>query len=314
VGPLQPHIDAEKVPRDRLIAELALYRVVSCRELEAAGIPRGSIRKRLATGRLYLIHPGVYAVGHPDITLRGLWRAAVLACGPGAVLSHRDAAHLWGIRESHRRPIDVTAPGRSRHVSERITVHRPRALDPRDVTCKDGIPVTIVPRTLLDCAEVLKPRQLRRAWDESQRLDLFDRETIQELMDRSPGRHGLRPLGALMSEYLDAPHTREELEARFADMVRDFDLPRPIYNAALLGYEIDALYEEERIAIELDGFEFHGKSRAQHERDRVKQLDLQLAGYTVVRLTWRMLNDPARAAAQIQNLLSACQVASVAPA
>jgi hypothetical protein len=278
------------------------------------GVGAGSVDYLIATSYLHPIHAGVYGVGHGLVTLHGRWSAAVLACGAGAVLSHRDAAQLWGIYSSRRRAIDVTAPGRSRHRSQLITVHRPRSLDARDVTTRQAIPVTTVPRTLLDVAEVLRPHQLRRAWDESQRLDLFDLTAIRELIRRSPGRHGLKPLTRLINEHLDAPLTKEELEARFADIVRDFDLPRPIYNAALLGYEIDALYEDERIAIELDSFEFHGKSRAQHERDRVKQLDLQLAGYTVIRVTWRMLNDPARTAAQIQNLLSARQVASVAPA
>jgi very-short-patch-repair endonuclease len=297
-----------------LIADLALYRVVSAGEMEAAGIPRGSIRKRLATGRLYLLHHAVYAVGHPEVSLHGHWRAAVLACGAGAVLSHRDGAELFGIYKGYRRAIDVTAPGRSRHRSERITVHRPRTLHDDDVTEREGIPVTTVARTLLDLAEVVPERRLRRAWDEAQRLDLFDLNAIEHTLGRARGRRGLKPLIKLVKEQLDAPHTKEELEACFADFIRDFRLPKPLYNAALLGYEIDALYATERIAIELDSFEFHGKTKAQHERDRRKQLDLQLAGYTVVRLTWRMLkDDPAKLAAEIQNLLKARQVASVAP-
>jgi hypothetical protein len=314
VGPFDHGIRAEKVPRDRAVARIALHRVVGRHELAAIGVGRGSIAHWLRIGRLYLLHPGVYAVGHPEVSLHGRWRAAVLACGPGAALSHRDAGELDGFYSSRRRAIDVTAPGRSRHKSALITVHRPRTLHPDDVTTKDGIPVTTVARTLLDLAEVLKPHQLRRAWNESQRLELFDLKAIRATMARGVGRRGLKPLAALVSEQLDAPATKEQFQARFDDeVVRPFGLERPIYGAPLLGYEIDALYPRERLAIELDSFEFHGRSRAAHERDRVKQLDLQLAGYTVVRLTWSMLNEPAVVATRIQNFLSARQVASVAP-
>lgn len=287
---------------------------MSVEELEALGVSRSAIKKRLATGRLYQIHAGVYAVGHPEISLHGRWRAAVLACGAGAVLSHRDAAQLWGFYESLRRPIDVTAPGRSRHVSKLITVHRPRTLHDDDVTEHQHIPVTTVARTLLDVAEVLRPHQLRRSWNECQRLDLFDLSAIYETMARARGRRGLKPLKLLVAEQLDAPETKEQFQRRLHDeVVRPFNLKRPEYGAALLGYEIDALYREERVAIELDSFEFHGKTRAAHDHDRVKQLDLQLAGYLPLRLTWSMLNDPATVAARIQNFLSARQVASVAP-
>jgi Protein of unknown function (DUF559) len=314
VGPLTPDIPRKKVPRRR-IAELATrqYGVVARWQLTAIGVGVGAIEHLIATAYLHQVHRGVYAVGHRTLDLRGVWMAAVLACGARAVLSHRDAAELWGFYKTRRRAIDVTAPGRSRHRSERITVHRPRSLDPRDVAVRDGIAVTTVARTLLDLAEVVRPHQLRRAWEEAQRLDLLDLNAVIDIMNRSPGRRGLKPLRALVAEQLDAPATKEELEARFADVVREFGLPQPIYNASLLRYVVDALYPEAKLAIELDSFEFHGKSRAQHERDRVKQLHLQLAGYTVVRLTWRMLTDPARTAAQIQNLLSARQVASVAP-
>ena len=303
MGPFEHDIHAEKVPPDRAIAAIAEYGVVGKEELARIGVQRGSIAHRLQIGRLHLLHPRVYAVGHPTLSLEGRWRAAVLACGPGAVLSHRDAAHLWGLRRSGRRDIDVTAPGRSRHRRRGLTVHRPRSLPADDVTEHERIPVTAVPRTLLDLAEVLRPLQLRRAFEECDRLGLFDLKATHALLARSQGRRGLKPLIALLAEHAGAPHTKSDLEARLYDILREYGLPMPAFNAALHGYEVDALWPAARLVVELDSFEFHGKSKAQHERDRVKQLDLQVAGYTVLRYTWRMLDDGAAVAAQLRAFL-----------
>jgi very-short-patch-repair endonuclease len=286
-----------------VIANAAVHGVAGWHELLALGVGRGSIAKRVARGHLHPIYRGVYAVGHADLTLHGRWRAAVLSCGPHAVLSHRDAAHLWDFRRSARRAIDVTAPGRSRHLRDGITIHRPRALHRDDVTTHERIPVTTIARTLLDLAEVLTPRQLRRAYEEAQRSDRFDLRAIQATMARAHGRRGLKPLGVLAAEQLDAPATKRELEARFYDVLREFGLPMPHFNAALHGYEVDALWPEQRIVVELDSYEFHGKSRARHDRDRVKQVHLQLKGYRVLPYTWRMLSDPAAAAAQLRTFL-----------
>jgi hypothetical protein len=289
-----------------VVAELAArqHGAISRGQLLGLGMPATLIDHRVRDGLLHAHHPAVYSVGHGYLDLYGRWWAGVLACGPGSALSHRDGAYFWGFRRSARRDIDVTAVGRTRHKQRGLTVHRPRSLDPRDVTTVDGLPVTTVPRTLLDLADVLHPRQLRRAFDETQRLDLFDATSLHELLARSPGRRGLRPLGALLAEHEDAPATREELEARFADFIKQARLPRPIYNASVNGYEVDAYWPLLRRIVELHSFEFHGKSRAQHERDSEKWLKLQLAGHVVTRVTWRMLGDPATLAAQLRAFLA----------
>src|SRR4051794_16600235 len=267
------------------------------------GVSESAIEYLIATSYLHPLFKGAYAVGHRNTSLRGIWMAAVLSCGPGACLSHRDAAALYGIRQDSRRVIDVTAPGRSRHSRAGIAIHRPRFLQPADVTISDAIPVTTPARTLLDLAEVVNPRQLRRAWDESQRLDLFDLNAVLATCERARGRRGLKHLKALIAEHIDVTHTKSEMQSLFDDMIRDFRVKRPIQNTLLHGYEVDALYPEEKIVIELDSFQFHGKTSRQHERDREKQLALQLKGYAVVRLTWKMLQDPAKVAADLNQLL-----------
>jgi predicted transcriptional regulator of viral defense system len=140
----------------------------------AAGMPEAVIDAWVKRGRLHVIFEGAYAVGHAHLDRPGRWHAAVLACGEGAVLSHRDAAALYGIRDSWRRDIDVTAPGRSRHRRAGITVHRPRSLYPDDVCTQQDIPSTTLPRTLLDLSEVISFDRLVRAYNEAARRDLLE--------------------------------------------------------------------------------------------------------------------------------------------
>jgi very-short-patch-repair endonuclease len=214
--------------------------------------------------------------------------AAVLACSPDAVLSHRDAAHLWELRRSASARIEVTAP-RSRHGLDGIVVHRVRRLDPRDQTVREGIPVTTVARALLDNAEVLPERQVERMIEEAERLRLFDLADLRDTCERSPGRRGLSPLIACLGATLaEPPHTKSDLEQMFLDLCRDADLPEPAFNVVVEGYEVDAHWPGTNLIIELDSWSFH-RTRESFERDHAR--DLALAAYKVLRLTWRQLTN-----------------------
>jgi very-short-patch-repair endonuclease len=170
-------------------------------------------------------------------------------------------------------------------------LHQVRRLDPRDVTIKDGIPVTTVARTLLDLAEVLHPRQLERALEEAERLRRFDLRSIEDVARRSRGRRGLRPLVAVLGATLDTPPaTRSDLERMFLDLCRDGGLPQPQVNVLVEGYEVDAHWPGANLIVELDSWGFHRTRRA-FERDRARDMKLKLAGYTVLRLTWRQLTE-----------------------
>jgi predicted transcriptional regulator of viral defense system len=179
---------------DIAVAALAeeQHAVVEYGQLRQLGLGRGAIKHRARTGRLHRLYTGVYAVGHRTVSRKGHWKAAVLACGPDAVLSHRSAAALWNLLPDRRAAIDVTVP-RSRHGSGPIVVHNVRHLHPADRHRVDGIAVTSVARVLLDLAETVSPRELARAIDEAERLALFDLRAIEKLCRRSPGRHGVRP-------------------------------------------------------------------------------------------------------------------------
>ena len=279
-----------KVPRYQAVAALAArqHGVVAHRQLLEIGFGRLAIQHQVECGRLHPMYVGIYAVGHSVVSLLGRWMAAVLACGPGAALSHRDAAALWQLRPSSGSRIHVSARGRTRHPRRGITVHRVRALDPRDITRRHGIPVTTVARTLLDLAETVLPRQLERAFEEAERRRLLDLRAVEDICRRSHGRHGLRPLGALLASAREPPATRSELERMFLDFCRDFDLPTPVFNAWVAGYEVDVWWPGGKLIVELDSYAFHS-TRAAFERDRIKSTSLKRAGYDPLRLTDRML-------------------------
>jgi hypothetical protein len=257
-------------------------------------------------GRLHRVHVGVYAVGHRKLSAHGHRMAAVLACGPGAVFSHRAGAALWGLRASARPRIDVTV-GRGGRGGPGIDVHRVRALHPDDRTVHDGIPVTTVARTLLDLAEVLRANEVERAFDEAERLRLLDMRALAAVCERATGRHGLRVLRPLLADARPSvAETRSPLERVFLSFCRDHGLPLPAVNVLAAGFTVDALWPKQRLVVELDSYEFHGRSRGAFERDRARDAALQLAGYRVVRITWRRLTrEPEAVAATIRALLDA---------
>jgi hypothetical protein len=260
----------------------------------------------VAKGLLHREYRGVYAVGHARLTLRGRWMAAVLACGRGAVLSHRAAAALWELRQPPSGPIDVTAPGRVRRGRAGIRLHSVRRLDAAHATALDGIPVTSLPRTLLDHAEVASAQQLRLAVEAAQRRDLLDPSALKQLMQDSPGRHGLRPLGAALAALSDeAPWTQSELEIRFLALTRAAGLPPPQCNVVVEGILVDFFWPRHRLVVEVDGYAFH-KSRQSFEADRRRDAKLQLAGLRVLRATQaRIDHEPAVLISEVTRLLSA---------
>lgn len=162
--------------------------VVAVWQLQRLGFSKQRIARWVAAGRLHRLHRGVYAVGYRRVSAKGRWMAAVLACGPDAVLSHRTAIALWDLRPRTSGPVDVTIPGRSKRGRKGIRVHNVRALAAPDRTVIDGIPVTSLPRTLLDYAEVAHRQQLRLALEAAERRQRLDARAIEELLARSPGR------------------------------------------------------------------------------------------------------------------------------
>jgi very-short-patch-repair endonuclease len=234
--------------------------------------------------------------------------AAVLACGRGAVLSHRSAAALWGIRPTARSAIDVTAPGRAGRRRAGIEVHAAATLEASDVTRVDAIPCTTVPRTLLDLASVVDRRALERAYERAELLRVLDAAAVEDLLARSPRRHGLAALRAVVQAAAPLALTRSELEERFLSICAAAGILRPHINAWVpldgAGVEVDFLWPAQRLAVETDGHRVHGTRQA-FERDRRRDRRLLLEGWRVVRFTWRQLvSDPGEIAATMRALLA----------
>jgi Protein of unknown function (DUF559)/Transcriptional regulator, AbiEi antitoxin len=298
---------------DRAIARIAerQHGVLSLLQLRALGFGTRAVSARVAAGRLHRVYRGVYAVGHPRLTIKGRWMAAVLACGPGAVLSHRDAAALWGIRKSGRAAIDVMTPRRGGRSLSGIDVHRTRRLQPEDTTKVAGIPCTTVARTLLDLAEVVNRRQVERACDQADLERLLDATALDAVLSRANGRRGAPVLYAILDEYaIGQTVTRSEMEERFLALCERAGLPRPEVNAWIVRpdgahAQADFLWREQRLIVETDGRAAHGTRRA-FEHDRRRDQQLMLAGWRVIRVTWRQLTrEPEELARTVQALLAA---------
>lgn len=302
-----PAMAARCRPLDVALADLAnrQHGVVARRQLLELGLGSSAVARRLERASLHRVHAGVYAVGHRAVSPRGLWMAAVLACGPGAVLSHRSAGAVWELQATAAAAVDVTAPGPSRRRRPGIVVHRVRTLHPDDVTRREGIPVTTVARTLLDLAALVSRRQLERAFETAERLALLDARALENACRRQPHRRGSRLVrGVLADQREPPPATRSELERDFLELCRAARLPLPSVNGVVAGFEVDALWPRQRLVVEVDSLAFHA-TRAAFERDRLRDSALQVAGYRVLRVTHRRLRlDPEGVAEAVGALLA----------
>lgn len=295
---------------DRPLAKLARrqYGVVARRQLLEIGLREHQIEHRLAIGRLHLLHQGVYAVGHLAIPREGRWMAAVLASGPSTVLSHWSAAMLWGIRSNSRVRVDVTTPHRSRS-SKAICRHVSEV--PEDERAMEvGIPVTSVPRTTLDLAATEPVDVVISMLKEAEYRRLYDRLSLWDLLERYPGRRGVRRVRAALERLEEEPsgRRRSPLEERFAPFLRRHRLPQPRFNDwVLLGgkrYQVDCYWPGTRQIVELDGWEGHG-TRTAFRQDRARDRALRVAGFSVTRLTWSQLDDePEAIASDLRALLA----------
>ncbi len=278
---------------------------ISSSQLRGLGLSDDAIAYRCRSGRLHRIHRGVYSVGRAPATALERARAAVLACGPGALLSHSSALALWNLA---RWPasLEVTVPGDRRHPG--IRVHRCATLAGRDVRHRHGIRVTSPARTLLDCAPRLTKAGLTRAVNDALRSPFLTRSQLAEVCRRCPRHPGAR----LVSRFIDASGgpTRSELEDSFLAFCERFALPTPRVNTIVAGYEVDALFEAERVIVELDGWDFH-QGRDSFESDRNRDADTLAAGFATVRITWqRMTTTPVKEADRLSSILAARRRAS----
>lgn len=259
-------------------------------QLLAMEYPEGVVLEWAVAGRLHRVHRGVYAVGHRKLTWHSHCWAAVLGAEPDelaawrALASHTTAAYLWGLLRYRPEVMHVTAPTRRRAKRE-FRVHFSSILAEEDRAEREGIPVTSVPRTLLDLAIRARPEQIDGHLERAEERDLLDMRAMGSVLDRAGGHRGRGRLRRALALYQPDPaFTRSKFERRFRQLLKTAGLPPPSMNFMVAGFELDAYWPDLRFAVELDLFETHG-SRAAFERDRRRQEELKLLGIEMVRIT-----------------------------
>lgn len=329
--PISPPHPSSRPPLEGLVDRIAerQHGIVTLDQLREAGFTRQMVRHRIRKGRFAPLHRGVYRVG-PRLSIRADEMAAVFACGPRALLSHRSAAALWELLPSpwtagspipmprevsvFRSDRGVAAPG--------ILVHRVTTLGPKDRTTREGIPVTTAARTILDLARLaarrpgtahsnppadpLPPvtrRDLERAIARAEREGLATLADLRAHLSASPRWPG----SVLLREILDLEggpaFTRSEAETRLLELVRGACLPPPQTNKRVGRYELDFLWRGAGLALEVDGFAFHA-SRDRFEADRIRDAELAARGILVIRVTWRQIrDDPAAVIGRVARAL-----------
>jgi hypothetical protein len=269
-------------------------------QLLALGLDDDAIAYRVKIGRLYRVYRGVYAVGRPPRTPLERASAAVLACGPGAALSHGSAMVLWGYWRRWEQPLEVVVPGDRRVPG--IRVHRSKTLRWRDLRTQDGIRVTSPARTMFDISPRLDDAGLKRNVNKALGSLWLNESDLVEVVTRLHHLPPARRIAPLVG--LPGTPTRSPWEDEFPDFCAAHGLPTPVMGAVICGYIVDAVFPSEKVIVELDSWEFH-KTRIAFETDRERDAETLAAGYPTVRMTWeRIHNAPGREAARLRTILA----------
>ncbi|HEY1359090.1 MAG TPA: DUF559 domain-containing protein [Thermoleophilaceae bacterium] len=280
--------------------------IVTRAELRALGWSDDQVDQRVAAGLLLRRYRGVYSIGRPIETDEGQWLAAVKACGPDAALSFWSAARLWGLIETRSRLLEVTVPTTA-GVRRRklLIVHRSSTLTEEETIVRRSIPVTRVPRTIIDCAENSTERQVERLTDAAARLGWVSEGELREAAHRHPRRQGGRLLLRVLGRHqAGSTATANDFEELFLTICDAHGIPRPVVNRPLGAITPDFRWPEHRVIVETDGWATHGKQRLVFESDHERDTLLAVDGWRVLRFTWRQLTErPEWVADQVSRAL-----------
>jgi hypothetical protein len=274
--------------------------IVTRQQLIRLGLGEWAIYHRCRAGRLFRVHLGVYAVGRPPNTPLERASAAVLACGPGAALSHSSALTLWGLDRVWRLPLHVTCPDQRRRPP--VVTHKVPGLTDAEVRVQLGICVTSPARTFLDCALELGDKRLARLAADARRSGHLHLDQLLDVLARFPYHPGCQRLRNVL-EGLGSP-TRSEFEAAFLAFCKLYGLPTPLLNVRFAGREVDAYFAAQKVIVELDGWDFH-RDHYSFEDDRERDANALAHGAVTIRITWeRMTQAPQREAERLAAILS----------
>jgi hypothetical protein len=282
--------EQETIEKQRSAAQSDLARqqegVVGRAQLRDRGINDQQIRRRERSGELDELYPDVWAVGHRNVSPLGHLIAALLSCGDQSFLSHRTAAALHGLRQINVRAIEVTVVAKRAPARGALVVHR-TAHQPADeeIRIRGPLRFTSVPRLLIESAPRETPAELDRLITQSVRKRLLDPDAMERALQRHRRRPGVGILKQALGRYRPQPDRKSELERAFdAWLPRHPEIPEPLRNVHIDGWEIDCWWPDQKVAVELDGRPYHVAVKDM-ERDRVKDIKLQLKGIRPMRVT-----------------------------
>jgi hypothetical protein len=285
--------------RKRRLAELAGSQggVASLGQLRDIDLTQRAAEYRAKEGELHRVHRGVYAVGHRAIGRMGTLRAAVLACGEGAVVSHGTAAAFWDLREQWPALVDVTGGRQAGRKLDGIRCRRCRYPAPHEIVVPEGLPCTSPARTLVDSAGMLGTTSLQRMVERAAVRRLLDLGALDSAIQNAKRRRGISTLQAILADWRtedgSVPDLRSDFEALVLPRLVTMGLPRPTCNETLeIDGErimVDFLWEEQQVVVETDGEGTHGTPVA-FQRDRRRDQILVAAGYRVARATWDQMH------------------------
>lgn len=281
------------------VAELATIQggVVSLDQLRDEGVTRQAAAGRAKANQLHRVHRGVYAVGHRSVSRTTLLRAALLACGEGAVVSHGTAAAFHGLWDKWPHLIDVTVPNQAGRKIDGVRCRRCRYPEPEEIETREGVVCTTLARTLVDLAGMVSLATLRRIVGRAAIRKKLDLQAVDLAIHNARGRRGLRALELALAPYRtvdgEPPDVRSDFETLVLPQLLDLDLPRPGCNVGLHvegeRLIVDFLWERERVIVETDGRETH-ETPVAFQSDRRRDQVLVAAGYRVVRVTWDQIH------------------------
>jgi hypothetical protein len=278
------------------------YGIVTREQLTELGYTDYMVEAALRAGRLQAWHPNVFALGHGGLSPHGLCKAALLFRGEGALISHQSAIWLWGLEKRLEIPVNVSVPWRGLPQNA-IGLHHCPALREEDSTRTEGLPVTSVPRTLLDYASTAQQYRLELAIDRADRLDLLDPTALDRILEEAAAHDGRDPLAQALAFYRETGFTRSGGEMKLLTVLADAGISRPVVNDSVEGHEVDFFWEKERFGVELDAWEDHRGHRSA-EDDRRREDDLTLAGVTTIRVTGtRLKHEPGQVVTRIAEHL-----------
>jgi hypothetical protein len=281
--------DREATAALRALAERQ-HGVVAHWQLLELGLGKGLAFRRREGGLLIQLHQGVYVLGRRGLTREGRWMAAVLACGPGAALSHFSAGHHWGMCGSRSR-IEVLRQSGGFHPKGHggVRLHQTRRLEPYEVTVERGIPVAVRERVLLDLAARTDSKRLERMFVQAYKSGHLSWPRLGRIIIRRRGCKGVGKLRRIALEVdPEALETKSPSEVDFLALWREEGPPVPSVNVLVEGHLVDFLWAEQKVIVETDSWSYHG-DHLTFERDRQREVDLIAAGYDVHRTTYKML-------------------------